>query len=39
MLCGGEALPRELAAPLIVKGSSLWNLYVTCFFTNETEKS
>jgi len=27
MLCGGEALPRELAAPLMVKGSSLWNLY------------
>ncbi len=27
MLCGGEALPLELAAPLMVKGTSLWNLY------------
>jgi acyl-coenzyme A synthetase/AMP-(fatty) acid ligase len=27
MLCGGEALPRELAAQLMVKGSVLWNLY------------
>ena len=27
MLCGGEAVPRELAASLMVKGSSFWNLY------------
>ena len=27
MLCGGDALPRELAAQLMVKGSALWNLY------------
>jgi amino acid adenylation domain-containing protein len=27
MLCGGEALPRELAAQLLNKGSGLWNLY------------
>jgi polyketide synthase PksJ len=27
ILCGGEALPRELADHLVTKGSSLWNLY------------
>ena len=27
ILCGGEALPRELAAQLATRGSSLWNLY------------
>ncbi|MGH7829948.1 MAG: non-ribosomal peptide synthetase, partial [Candidatus Binatia bacterium] len=27
MLCGGEALSRGLAAALMEKGSSLWNLY------------
>jgi amino acid adenylation domain-containing protein len=27
VLCGGEALPRELADSLMAKGSSLWNLY------------
>lgn len=27
MLCGGEALPRDLATHLITKGSALWNLY------------
>ncbi|MFQ5610897.1 MAG: amino acid adenylation domain-containing protein [Anaerolineae bacterium] len=27
MLCGGEALPRELADRLLGKGASLWNLY------------
>ena len=27
MLCGGEALSRELADQLIAKGSSLWNMY------------
>lgn len=27
VLCGGEALPRELAAQLLVRCSSLWNLY------------
>ncbi len=27
MLCGGEALPAELAARLVEKGQSLWNMY------------
>lgn len=27
ILCGGEALPRELANDLLEKGHSLWNLY------------
>ena len=27
MLCGGEALPRELANELLKGGSELWNLY------------
>jgi len=27
MWCGGEALPRELAARLLSTGSELWNLY------------
>ncbi len=27
MLCGGEALPRELANELFEKGASLWNMY------------
>jgi amino acid adenylation domain-containing protein/FkbM family methyltransferase len=27
MLCGGEALSRELTVELLPKGSSLWNLY------------
>jgi len=27
MLCGGEALSRELAEQLLPKGASLWNLY------------
>ncbi len=27
MLCGGEALPRELASVLLGKGASLWNMY------------
>jgi amino acid adenylation domain-containing protein len=27
MLCGGEALPRELADQLLGRGSELWNLY------------
>jgi amino acid adenylation domain-containing protein len=27
MLCGGEALPRELANRLIGRGAALWNLY------------
>jgi amino acid adenylation domain-containing protein len=27
ILCGGEALPPELATRLISRGSSLWNLY------------
>ncbi|HVR98124.1 MAG TPA: amino acid adenylation domain-containing protein, partial [Thermoanaerobaculia bacterium] len=27
VLCGGEALPRDLAEQLAVRGSSLWNLY------------
>ena len=27
MLCGGEALPRELANRLLAKGRELWNMY------------
>ena len=27
LLCGGEALPGELAAQLLEQGASLWNLY------------
>ena len=27
MLCGGEALPRDLAAALLPCGASLWNMY------------
>jgi amino acid adenylation domain-containing protein len=27
MLCGGEALPRDLATQLLTKGASLWNMY------------
>jgi amino acid adenylation domain-containing protein len=27
ILCGGEALPRELADALLARGSSVWNLY------------
>lgn len=27
VLCGGEALPRDLAAQLIPRGQALWNLY------------
>jgi amino acid adenylation domain-containing protein len=27
MLCGGEAMPRELADRLLTKGRTLWNLY------------
>jgi amino acid adenylation domain-containing protein/non-ribosomal peptide synthase protein (TIGR01720 family) len=27
ILCGGEALPQELAAQLLTRGVSLWNLY------------
>ena len=27
MLCGGEALPRELADRLLGKGKTFWNLY------------
>jgi amino acid adenylation domain-containing protein len=27
MLCGGEALPRELADQLLAKGGELWNMY------------
>ena len=27
ILCGGEALPRELANQLLDRGASLWNLY------------
>jgi amino acid adenylation domain-containing protein len=27
ILCGGEALPRELAMQLLEKGQTLWNLY------------
>ncbi|MBD3307337.1 amino acid adenylation domain-containing protein [candidate division KSB3 bacterium] len=27
ILCGGEALPRQLAADLVQRGTSVWNLY------------
>ncbi|MEP6914509.1 MAG: amino acid adenylation domain-containing protein, partial [Acidobacteriota bacterium] len=27
LLCGGEALPRDLARPLATKGRALWNMY------------
>jgi amino acid adenylation domain-containing protein len=27
ILCGGEAFPAELAAPLLATGASLWNVY------------
>jgi amino acid adenylation domain-containing protein len=27
MLCGGEALPRDLADQLLAKGGELWNMY------------
>ncbi len=27
MLCGGEALPPDLAAALLVRGGELWNMY------------
>ena len=27
MLCGGEALPRDLAAELLPRGAALWNMY------------
>jgi amino acid adenylation domain-containing protein len=27
ILCGGEALPQELAAQLVERGAELWNLY------------
>jgi amino acid adenylation domain-containing protein len=27
MLCGGEALPRTLADPLLAQGGELWNMY------------
>ncbi|MCI0546230.1 MAG: amino acid adenylation domain-containing protein [Candidatus Rokubacteria bacterium] len=27
ILCGGESLPSELAAELLARGASLWNLY------------
>jgi amino acid adenylation domain-containing protein len=27
MLCGGEALPKDLATQLIAKGGELWNMY------------
>lgn len=27
ILCGGEALPRQLAEQLLAKGAELWNLY------------
>src|SRR5262249_50928928 len=27
ILCGGEAMPRDLAADLITRSSSLWNMY------------
>jgi amino acid adenylation domain-containing protein len=27
MLCGGEALPKELASQLLERGDSLWNMY------------
>ncbi|MEA2601554.1 MAG: hypothetical protein QOF89_2546 [Acidobacteriota bacterium] len=27
LLCGGEALPRDLAGDLLVRGAELWNVY------------
>jgi amino acid adenylation domain-containing protein len=27
ILCGGEAMPRELAAALLAKGKEVWNMY------------
>ncbi|MBW4579359.1 MAG: amino acid adenylation domain-containing protein [Tildeniella nuda ZEHNDER 1965/U140] len=27
MLCGGEAMPREMANQLLARGGSLWNMY------------
>ncbi len=27
MLCGGEAMPRDLAEQLLAKGAELWNMY------------
>ncbi len=27
ILCGGEAMPQELAVQLLARGSSLWNMY------------
>src|SRR6202020_753781 len=27
MLCGGEAMPRDLADQLLAKGGELWNMY------------
>jgi amino acid adenylation domain-containing protein len=27
VLCGGEALPRELAQPLLARAAAVWNLY------------
>jgi amino acid adenylation domain-containing protein len=27
LLCGGEAMPRELASALVARGESVWNLY------------
>jgi amino acid adenylation domain-containing protein/non-ribosomal peptide synthase protein (TIGR01720 family) len=27
ILCGGEALPQELAKQLLIRGATLWNLY------------
>jgi amino acid adenylation domain-containing protein len=27
MLCGGEALPRELAEQMLARGGTLWNMY------------
>jgi amino acid adenylation domain-containing protein len=27
ILCGGEAMPRELAGKLLARGSELWNMY------------
>ena len=27
MLCGGEALPRDLANDLLARGDELWNMY------------
>lgn len=27
LLCGGEALPRDLARPLLARGAELWNMY------------